>query len=194
MKPSNNPYPYNLLHDVFINSPIKEYPTDIIGSVEYAISLISVRERDALKMRYQEMLTLREIGERLEVTHERARQIVNKSLFRLRHPNLNKYLKYGVQGVIKNSSDEAVNNAAKMYVFRDKYSRGTYEKDMTLRDLTLSTRAYNCLFRANCRTATDIINLGYKKLVGLRCMGKKTYNEIVDKLERCGYDCTDIKG
>lgn len=194
MKLSKLTYPYNLLHDVFASNPIEEYPVDIIGSVEYALSLMSERDRMAIHMRYMESMTLREIGESFEVTSERARQIVNKAVFRLRRPNLNKYLRYGVVGVTANAVKMALDKQAAQYHIENKAAEEAAYRDVTLKELDLSTRAYNCLFRANCRTASDVVKLGYNGLKGLRCLGKKTYEEIINSLESRGFDCFNLRG
>ena len=47
-----------------------------------------------LRLRFWEMLTFKKIGERLNISPERVRQIEAHALRRLRHPRYSKHLKY----------------------------------------------------------------------------------------------------
>lgn len=56
--------------------------------MDEAMARLDFRERTILKERFVLELTLREIGERHGISLERARQIINSSLAKLRHPDL----------------------------------------------------------------------------------------------------------
>ena len=51
--------------------------------------------------------------------------------------------------------------------------------DIMIEEMNLSVRAYNCLKRAGVRTLDDIIRLGSDRLLEVRNLGKKCYDEIV---------------
>ena len=51
--------------------------------------------------------------------------------------------------------------------------------DIMLEEMGLSVRAYNCLKRAGVRTLDDVIRLGSDRLLEVRNLGKKCYDEIV---------------
>lgn len=53
-------------------------------------------------------------------------------------------------------------------------------------DLDFSVRTYNCLVRAKVETVADIINLGEEGLMHVRNLGKKSFNEVVEKLATLG--------
>lgn len=57
---------------------------------------------------------------------------------------------------------------------------------ITIEELDLSIRAYNCLKRAGISTVGDICNLTEEQLREVRNLGKKAYDEILEKLERLG--------
>ena len=58
----------------------------------------------------------------------------------------------------------------------DKYN------SMTLEDLDLSVRSYNCLKRNGLKTVQDLCNMKESELMTVRNLGKKSYKEILDKL------------
>lgn len=53
---------------------------------------------------------------------------------------------------------------------------------MTLEDLDLSVRSYNCLKRNGLKTVNDLCNMKESELMTVRNLGKKSYKEILDKL------------
>ena len=79
-------------------------PVDIYETVEFIVTMLEDREQAVLRMRFQEGLTLRECGCRLNVTHERIRQIEVRALRRLRHPKRNSIL---CKGIAKHAAEHA---------------------------------------------------------------------------------------
>ena len=59
--------------------------------------------------------------------------------------------------------------------------------DMTIDELDLSVRSFNCLKRANINTVEDLLFLTSDDLMKIRNMGKKSRDEIVKKLESLGF-------
>lgn len=57
---------------------------------------------------------------------------------------------------------------------------------MTLEDLDLSVRSFNCLKRNGLKTVQDLCNMKEAELMTVRNLGKKSYKEILDKLAACG--------
>lgn len=53
---------------------------------------------------------------------------------------------------------------------------------MTLEDLDLSVRSYNCLKRNGIKTVQELCNMKESELLTVRNLGKKSYREIIDKL------------
>lgn len=71
---------------------------------------------------------------------------------------------------------------------RGKAFTQAHEGALSLRidELDFSVRTYNCLWRAKVETVADIINLGEEGLMHVRNLGKKSYNEVVEKLATLG--------
>ena len=57
---------------------------------------------------------------------------------------------------------------------------------MTIDELDLSVRSYNCLKRANITTVADLINKTGEDMMKVRNMGKKSLDEVQKKLEMMG--------
>ena len=53
---------------------------------------------------------------------------------------------------------------------------------MTLEDLDLSVRSYNCLKRSGIKTVQDLCNMKESELMTVRNLGKKSHKEIIEKL------------
>lgn len=54
---------------------------------------------------------------------------------------------------------------------------------VSLEDLDLSVRSYNCLKRSGLKTVQDLCNLTEPALMAVRNLGKKSYKEILEKLK-----------
>lgn len=85
--------------------------------------------------------------------------------------------------VFENLND-AVKNAAVMSITKKK-PENKYNS-MILEDLDLSVRSYNCLKRNGIKTVQDLCNMKESELMTVRNLGKKSYKEILDKLESFG--------
>ena len=57
---------------------------------------------------------------------------------------------------------------------------------MTIDELDLSVRSYNCLKRANINTVADLISKTGEEMMKVRNMGKKSLDEVQKKLEMMG--------
>ena len=57
---------------------------------------------------------------------------------------------------------------------------------MTIDELDLSVRSFNCLKRANINTVADLINKTGEDMMRVRNMGKKSLDEVQKKLEMMG--------
>ncbi len=63
--------------------------------------------------------------------------------------------------------------------------------EMTIEELDLSVRAFNCLKRANVNTVGDLINKSPDEMMKVRNLGKKSLEEVIAKLEELGFNLTD---
>ncbi len=57
---------------------------------------------------------------------------------------------------------------------------------MTIEELDLSVRSFNCLKRANINTVEDLISKTGEDMMKVRNMGKKSLDEVQKKLEMMG--------
>ncbi|MEG2295737.1 MAG: DNA-directed RNA polymerase subunit alpha, partial [Oscillospiraceae bacterium] len=60
--------------------------------------------------------------------------------------------------------------------------------EMTIEELDLSVRAFNCLKRAGVNTVNDLIGKSSDDMMKVRNLGKKSLEEVIAKLEFLGFD------
>ena len=60
--------------------------------------------------------------------------------------------------------------------------------EMTIEELELSVRSYNCLKRANIQTVEDLVNKSESEMMKVRNLGKKSFDEVTNKLHSLGLD------
>ncbi len=82
-------------------------------------------------------------------------------------------------------SEEAANT--EIMVEKDDKS---HEKilEMTIEELDLSVRSFNCLKRAGINTVEDLTNKTEEEMMKVRNLGKKSLEEVINKLHSLGYD------
>ena len=93
---------------------------------------------------------------------------------------LNEHLKLFVD-----LSDEA--SIAEVLVEKDDKGK---EKvlEMTIEELELSVRSFNCLKRAGINTVNDLISKSAEDMMKVRNLGKKSFDEVKEKLQSLGFD------
>lgn len=60
--------------------------------------------------------------------------------------------------------------------------------EMTIEDLELSVRSFNCLKRAGIVTVEDLVNKTQSEMMKVRNLGKKSLDEVTNKLHSLGLD------
>ena len=60
--------------------------------------------------------------------------------------------------------------------------------DITIEDLELSVRAYNCLKRASINSMQELLKKSEHDLLSIKNFGKKSSDEVIEKLRACGLD------
>ena len=58
--------------------------------------------------------------------------------------------------------------------------------EMTIDDMDLSVRSYNCLKRANINTVEDLISKTEEEMMKVRNLGRKSLEEVINKLSMMG--------
>lgn len=60
--------------------------------------------------------------------------------------------------------------------------------EMTIEELDLSVRSFNCLKRAGINTVEDLINKSEEDMMKVRNLGRKSLEEVIHKLESLGFN------
>ena len=60
--------------------------------------------------------------------------------------------------------------------------------EMTIEELDLSVRSFNCLKRAGINTVDDLINKSEEEMMKVRNLGKKSFDEVKEKLKTLGFE------
>ena len=63
--------------------------------------------------------------------------------------------------------------------------------EMTIEELDLSVRSFNCLKRANINTVADLISKTEDEMMKVRNLGRKSLEEVIGKLEAMGLSLAD---
>ena len=59
--------------------------------------------------------------------------------------------------------------------------------EMTIEELDLSVRSFNCLKRAGINTVKDLTEKTEDEMMKVRNLGRKSLEEVINKLESLGY-------
>ena len=62
---------------------------------------------------------------------------------------------------------------------------------MTIEELDLSVRSFNCLKRANINTVEDLVNKTEEEMIKVRNLGRKSLEEVEHKLTMMGLSLAD---
>lgn len=98
-----------------------------------------------------------------------------------------KYLK-----VINKFSPEDIDSEVEQLTEEENESieqKKLFEK--TIEELDLSVRSYNCLKKSNINTFGDIINKTEEEIMSIKNLGKKSFEEIQEKVKEFGYNLKD---
>ena len=63
--------------------------------------------------------------------------------------------------------------------------------ELTIEELDLSVRSFNCLKRANINTVEDLISKTEDEMMKVRNLGRKSLEEVIGKLEAMGLSLAD---
>ncbi len=96
------PYPENLLTEIGLNlifesNEYTELNADQQAGLSRALGTLPPREREMIRFRYENHETLQAIGDRFGITRERVRQVVAKSIRKLRHPSRTVFIRNGLE-------------------------------------------------------------------------------------------------
>lgn len=184
-------YPYNLITDLGID-PVKVNPFWLMQTVT---NTLTEREAEVVHLRYSDGYTCKQIGEAIGLSGSRAQQILAKIKRKLRNPI--RSCKYIAVSRFEYDSvkNELASTKAQLLYVNDLLKKREYENlpitpenDISLEELDLSVRAYNCLHRHGFEKLSDFFGVTQAELAGVRNLGRKCLNEIVEKLKTYGID------
>lgn len=209
-----NCYPVNLLIAVRqIDLESEELTPDIwdydIRQFRKLISQLTDTEQRVIEMRYHFGMTLDEIAAAYDRSRERIRQIQRKAERKLRHWLISR----GCKVIMRETYQELLDKYRQLNANYEKIraqlelltgpsafeSAGEPKVEaqmITVEDMNLSVRSYNCLKRAGINTLKDIIDFDMDQenipsnhnWLTIRNLGKKSLMEVAKKVfEYCRY-------
>lgn len=188
-------------------------PVDVIETIDEALNDMLHDESRYVKARarilmlyYRDRLTYHDIGYLMDRSAETVRTTINKALrdMRITSPYINfgkrqkinekrvaeqldqKNLKIIRLAILRiqnemtpeSSTDESPN----IEPIKPKISI-----DTDVMDLDLSVRTVNCISRAGIHTVGDIFKRSKTDIAAIRSLGRRSYDELMDKLEELGF-------
>jgi len=218
---TGNEYPENICRDLKItidNYP--ELYDEIVESFDKRFNELNIytdREMMIFNLRYKNYYTLDQIANEIGVTKERIRQILAKAVRKLMKPNIFNHLiecetklemlnaeeTSRIRAELKKemSIEVAMDIVAEKFGFESKealeeclnnsYHFGNNVLDMTIDELNLTVRSYNCLKRRRVNTVGELVDYTLEDLMGFRNMGRKSIREVVEKIHNLGLTFKD---
>lgn len=184
-------YPNNLFIDLDI--PFDEYTEwEMTGrsqeKLEEYLAFLDKRSK-AIVVSYYNGGTLEYVGKAFNVTRERIRQIIAKSLKRMKHKktvnlavverkNITDEEYFKAKAIIKQYEEEHKT------VKKPKYDNELFNRETDT--LPLSVRPTNSLRRNGYRLVGDVANATIAELQQIRGMGKKSLDEIIKVFRKIG--------
>lgn len=203
-------WPYNLWSDIIDSGRFAAKAED--GSdLDYVLywpnleavlsSALDERHQRVLRMRYEQNLSYRSIGEELGVGPERIRQLIVHSLRKLREPrNFFRLNATPERDVIKlrmelrdmtekyNSLKVQVDNLVDEIEAKKAKKRAELSLDSPIASLELSMRSFNCLRANNIETVGDLVACKESTLESFSKLGKVSIADIKSALEKYEYE------
>lgn len=203
-------YPENLFRAVFCQTVDHEITEDQRKGLDHVLKDLRFYEQEVIRLRFEEEKTLKEVGEVLNLSSERIRQIEAKALRRLRNPIRSRYLIQGYESAsgelrdaIKAQRQQEIDEVNKEiddilkkkreYIeiiinCKDPNTALEISDNITLiDDLELSVRAYKCLRRAGIYTIADLLKMNPDDIRKIRNLGRRSFEEICERLTENGF-------
>ena len=193
----------------------EEYDDQTKVGLSAALASLSVEEETLVLLRYKYGESFSALGRTYNLTHEAVRQKIKKAIRKLMQPPYRSLMEYGIDGYINVQATEQAKEKVQNFL-RNEYLRGYSDgvmaqiknenaikqrekeqeligqmKDstvlgMTIEELELSVRSFNCLSRAGIKTVYDILQLDEEGISKIRNLGLICIDEIGKKLAQYG--------
>ena len=193
-------YPLNLAKSIFGSE--EEARKVYMPGIAAAMATLTEREQGVLACRFQRKLTLEQTGKEYGITRERIRQIEAKALRKLRHPTRANLMKAVPLPELQAKHTEYCNLKDEYEWLKKAFESLTVQKaepgviipmaehasrlEMPIEELDLSVRSFNCLKRRGVNTLRDIVGMTEYELAQVRNLGRKSYEEVIEKLKEYG--------
>ena len=165
---------------------------DQMDGLAHAISGLQEKEKEVIRLRYEEQKTWREVGVDISLSTARCQQISAKAIRKLRHPSRLVYIRQGLRGAAERKKETVTD--VKSLPREEQIEK---LKSVPVYECGLSVRAGNCLGRfGGLPTLGDVVALMDKdpiKLLQIRNLGRNSLEEVVKKLEEYGVDCYEAR-
>lgn len=193
-------YPLNLVKTVFESE--ERAREAYIPGISAAIATLTEREQGVLMCRFHRNLTLEQTGKEYGVSRERIRQVEAKAIRKLRHPSKENMMKAVPLTELQAEHKEYFKLQQDYEWLKKAFETLTAQKaepgviipmaeqaaalETPLEELDLSGRSHNCLRRAGKNTLREITEMTHDELMGVRNLGRKSYEEVIAKLKAYG--------
>ena len=155
-----------LYFKIFVND---SYTKDQKDGLDYLLKKVSVLWKKALKLRFEKEMTYEQIGDELEISKARVSQIIDKALRRLEEIESSDYVVYGLNTCMAMEEEQRKNRSI---------------DDISISELNLGGRAYNCLMRSGLDTIGKIIHIKRDELLIIKHMNESSADEVLLKLNK----------
>lgn len=200
-------FPHNLLSAIVGQTslvPPETMSSDRLSGLQYALSTLDDREQEVILQRFRDHRSRSEIGLDFGISPERIRQIENKTIRKLREPSRWNYIKLGVAGYMQKRTKDFYSQGYNAG-YKSGYETGVHDEqngvklayqdskllNLTIENMNLSIRSFNCLKRVNCERIGDVARLRDEEISTMRNLGKKSADEIARKLNELGIQYTE---
>lgn len=149
---------------LFVNG---NFTKDQKDGLDFLMKKVSVLWKKALKLRFEKEMTYEQIGDELEISKARVSQIIDKALRRLEEIESSDYVVYGLNTCMAMEEEQRKNRSI---------------DDISISELNLGGRAYNCLMRSGLDTIGKIIKIKRDELLIIKHMNESSADEVLSKL------------
>lgn len=204
-------YPYNLAFAVFTNPWNRKEESENVRENVYrvyipgllaAVADLTEREQKAIEDRYMHHMTLEQCGYHFNVTRERIRQVEARALRKLRHPYSSKHWLLDTMDKAREAQEELsrielenvrLKNYIESHCPESKIACDNKPEDeesvsISIDELELSVRSFNCLRRAGINSTADLEGFTVERLMKVRNLGRKSIDEIILRLKDYGIE------
>lgn len=194
----------------YYNEIIPNFETNLEKALEN--SNLTDREVYCLKAYYKEVRNLESVSKSLNITRERVNQIIRKAIMKLKHSSKELLIqgKDKFELISLNEKEEIIKEFKEKIsydliiewisnheiteelldichsIINTYHNRPKEQEEITIEDLDLSVRSYNCLKRWNIHTLKDLTSRTRDDMMKVRNLGRKSLKEVESKLKEIG--------